>query len=126
MAEVKVVNKIIYYKNRKVGVITKDGVFMTFRKEKDRFRMFDGWGFSKEVIRFLENIPAVWMVCIKTEKRLLKIPLWEIREKGIEWQNPNDKEDEQFVVPEKFFRIFSLEGKSLNLVETSVYQSRHD
>jgi len=105
---IKVRNKILYLYGKKVGIITKDGKFVTFRDEKKHlYRMYDAWGFSKEVIDFLDRI-GIWLVEVVTRTKLYRILFDDILRYGIKHRNPRDEKELQILVPRKFFRAFDL------------------
>ncbi|MCD6413584.1 MAG: hypothetical protein J7L54_05520 [Elusimicrobia bacterium] len=107
----KVKNKILYLHGKKVGIITRDGKFITFRDEKKHlYRMYDAWGFSKEVIDFLDRI-GVLLVEVATKRKIYRILLGEIMKYGIKHRNPKDKNELQILVPRKFFRTIEIEAK---------------
>ncbi len=70
--------------------------------------MYDGWGFNKELLEFLENI-GVWIVEVRTKRAIYKILFDEIKKHEIEYENKETGE-KQIIVPVKFFKVFELKG----------------
>lgn len=101
--------KVIKIGNKKMGVVCRDKVFRTFRKEKHKFRIYNGWGFNKELFKELRDI-GIKFIEIHTEKRILKTQLGTILQKGINYKNPKKEKDYQFIVPETYFEIRAKEN----------------
>jgi len=96
--------KVVKINGKKMGVICSDKTFRMYKKESHRFRIYDGWGFNKELLRELRDI-GMKFVEIHTERRILRIQLGHIMQKGINYRNPKSERDYQFVVPERYFEV---------------------
>jgi len=94
--------KLIRVRKKKWGVIGKDKVFRSYRKEAHKFRVYDGWGINKELLKELLDVGVKFWE-IHTEKRVLKIKLDAVIRYGISYKNPKKEKDYQLIVPEKWF-----------------------
>ena len=90
-------------KKKKLGVVTSDGRFLTFRKEKNKFRMYNGWGFNAGLLNYLLEI-GIETIEIITEKRILRTSIQNAIH-GIKYRNPKGVQDLQYIVPEQSFLI---------------------
>lgn len=99
-------SKRITMNGKLLGIIRKDKVFWTPKKESQRFRMYNSWGMNAKLYRELKDIVAVWE--IETEKRIYRIPFSWI-ERGIPYRNPKNEKDLQYQVPVKLFKIYEVD-----------------
>lgn len=80
-------------KGRKVGFITRDGIFISPRRKEHKFRIYNGWGLSTEVLNLLikKKVREIRIVVYGEkrkypEKVLITTPdLW--KQKGIPYQD---------------------------------------
>ena len=95
--------KNMMIKKRFVGEINKEqNAFITHRYEEHVFRLWNGFGFNKDVIkRISESVREVWVYYHHQDESidLLKTTPEFILAKGVEYKNPKDLKDTQLILP---------------------------
>lgn len=93
---------LIYFDNKNIGQL-KNNRFYTFRNQRDRFMIYEGFGFNKSLIESLDrhgidNVVVKWNdVVFKTTPKIIKT-------KGTTYKHTNY--EEQFILNDKNMEVF--------------------
>jgi len=100
--------KVLKFNNgKKIGLICKDKTLRIFKKERDLFRLYNGWGLNLEAIKECQNV-GVELIEIRTEKYIYKTNIYNYLNNAIKYKNPKGEKDIQMILPLKWFYRWNL------------------
>jgi len=106
--------KIVKFANgKKLGVVCKDGVFRSFKKEsKHLFKIYDGWGMNLNLLKELKEIGIEYIEIIATDTNVIyRTHIDNFFSNGILYRNQKGEMDTQLILPKRFWQILPYKKK---------------
>ncbi len=120
--------KIVRFLNgKKLGVIRSDKTFLTFRKKEHFFKIYNGWGINKVLLKELEDIGVEYIeIIVRDEKTVYRTKLINFILNGIEYQNPKNEKDEQIILAKDYFETFPLDKNYARKVREEIKKKKEE